>query len=235
MKARGRRTHGVPSPAGVVAGSASGERGRYRRQMVLVDELRRIARAAGSPLEQLNAGRDRYGAVDAILLGPAGFISVHVNPDGGYDVAVWDDELTAWGHTSSAYDIVETMRRWQNGLSAGNLSDNGGYLTTADETNAAAAVEAQWQLLLRYRDEYLSDIAVAAATNSTLRRLRPWVSHGTLYLLHRTDRVESTRRSLAFHPGGDGTYQVNVYDGPLSPRLSSAGAATFAAGAADNW
>ena len=94
-------------------------------------------------------------------------------------------------------------------------------------------MESLWQLLLHYGDEHLNGITTAAAANVTLRRLRPWVSHGTL---HRSDRVGSARRGLAFHPAGDDTFQVNVYNGPLSPRLSGAVAAvTFAARAAEAW
>lgn len=142
------------------------------------------------------------------MFAATGYVSVRVNTEGGYDVTVWDDDLAAGGQTSSEYDVVDTMRGWQEGMPARSLGENGGYLTAADETNVAEAVEALWHLLLRHGDECVREILVAAAGNGTLRGLRPWTGHSSLYLLHRSDRVGATRRGLVFHPAEGAAFQT---------------------------
>jgi hypothetical protein len=109
------------------------------------------------------------------------------------------------------------------------------YLTAA-EADPAGAVEEEWQLLLRYGDAYLQDIATAAADDAVLRRSHPWVSHGTLHLLHRTFRFASSDgRGLAFHPAGDGAYQVYAYDGRPDFVGDAAAVVAFASQVAASW
>lgn len=170
------------------------------------------------------------------LFGPRCYISVRVTVNGGYDVAVWDrEQLAAWGHTASEHDVIETLRRCQDGL-LDNLLGHQAYLIMSSAVDPAPAVEAQWHLLLTYGDEYLRRLVSTAATSETLRRLRPWVSHGTLHLLHSSEQLGSVRRGLAFHPADGSGFTVRIYDGAFSPRLDDAEAATaFAAQAAESW
>ena len=199
----------------------------------LVSTLNRIAEGTGRPLDRLSATPDRYGALDALLLTPSGYVTVRTAVDHGYEVMVWGsrEDLFAWGHTDSPDDIVETMQRWQ----AGPSLDAVPWLTLVDETTVAAALEALWRLVLRYDDDGLARIASAAVRDATLRRLRPWVSHGTLHLLHADDHVDGTRLGLAFHPAGGERWQVNIYNAELSPVVDDAHAVSFAARAAASW
>jgi hypothetical protein len=209
----------------------------------LVAVLRRNAEGTGRPLDRLSAGRDRYGPVDALLFAGGGYISVHASTEHGYDIMVWADQprvlgldLVAWGHTASENDIVETMYRWQGDSSAASVRAHSEYLTVTDETNIAAAVEALWQVLLQYGDEEVADIASVAAEDPTLRRLRPWVSHGTLHLLRPHDRISTAQHGLAFLPAGGNRFQVSIYDHDVSPLLEDTQAAVaFASKAATAW
>jgi hypothetical protein len=204
----------------------------------LVSTLKRMAEGAGSPLAGLRASRDRYGPVDAFLLAPAGFVSVRTSADHGYEVMVWDrlGDLLAWGHTDSTADVVETMQRWQADSSIDGLTEGVPYLAVVDGTSMAAAFEALWQVVLRYDGDDVVRIASAAMGDPTLRRLRPWVGHGTLHLLHADDRIDGARLGLAFYSAGDERWRVDIYSHQLSTILDDANAAvTFAARGAANW
>ncbi|MEU4216564.1 hypothetical protein [Actinoplanes sp. NPDC026623] len=202
--------------------------------MDLVSTLNRKAESTGRPLAGLSAGNDRYGPLAALLLCPAGHVSVRTTTDHGYDATVWDyrQDLVAWGHTDSTDAIVETMQRWQ----AGSSLDVVQHLTRVDETDVAAAFEVLWRLVLGYDGDDLVRIASAAMGDATLRRLRPWVGHGTLHLLHRDDRIGGTRIGLALYSYGDERWRVHVYGHPFSPVLDDVDAAVaFASRAAASW
>ena len=199
----------------------------------LVSTLKLIAEGTGRPLARLSATPDRYGPLDALLLTPAGYVTVRTTADRVYEIMVWGsrEDLFAWGHTVSTDDIVETMQRWQ----AGSSLDAVPHLTLVDETTMAAALEALWQVVLRHDNDGLARIASAAVRESTLRRLRPWVGHGTLHLLHADDHIDGVRLGLAFHPAGGERWQVNIYNGELSPVVDDAHAVSFASQAAAAW
>jgi hypothetical protein len=157
-------------------------------------------------------------------------VGVHERATGGYDVAVWGlGDLTAWGHTRSQEDIVATMDDVQVGLSGEDLTRRNAYLASAVDAGAGPATEAQWQLLLRYGDQSRHDVAAAVAADARLRRLRPWISHGTLHLLLEPRILSRDRKGLAFHPAGDG-FVVASYQGTASLRLDNINAAVAAAG-----
>jgi hypothetical protein len=162
--------------------------------MSLVRELSRRAAASRRPLSRLSKGVDRYGPVEAINLHNTGHVSVRRCGD-GFHVTVWDrDELVAEGRTPSVDDIVRTMQDWQGRMSI----DTSPYLTPLDRRMAADAL---WRLLDEHGEAYLRPVFEAAAAHPTLRALRPWVSHGTLHLVHAEDSWSAERRrSLALHP-----------------------------------
>ncbi|MEU0562326.1 DUF6193 family natural product biosynthesis protein [Dactylosporangium sp. NPDC006015] len=203
--------------------------------MTLVEELRRRAERSGAPLPGLGDGRDRYGPVAATLFTAGGFISVRRHSSGTTLVTIWDhrDELVAWGHAPGVDDVVNTLRAWQDDLPLRDLcSDVARYLQAGD---AQAATETLWDLLTDSGEPFLHAIVTAAAANETLRALRPWVSHGTLHLLHPADSVHGVRRGLAFHPTGAATFRVHIYDGPMGLVEDAATAATTAAATAATW
>ncbi|MFB9415961.1 DUF6193 family natural product biosynthesis protein [Dactylosporangium matsuzakiense] len=203
--------------------------------MTFVEELRERAELAGSPLTRLRDGQDRYGPVAAILFAQRSFISVRRRGNGAILVMVWDHrgELAAWGHAPAVDDVVNTLRAWQNDVPLPQLCrDVAGYLRAGDP---AAEIETLWSVLSEDGEPSLSAIVTAASANPTLRALRPWVSHGTLHLLHATDAVEGVRRGLAFHPTSGDTFMVHVYDGPIGPVQDAGAAATTAAATAATW
>lgn len=201
--------------------------------MTFVDDLRNHADSSGAPLARLRAGEDRYGPVAAILFANPGFISVRLRNDGDRLVTVWDHAgLVAAGQTPSLGDIVTTMRDWQNGRPVRDVLDASPYLEAIDSQSVA---ETLWRLLIDHGEPYLQPIVTAAATSPVLRSLRPWISHGTLHLLHADDAVTGARLGLVFHPDGAARYAVNIYDGPLTPMEDIASAVKRGAAAAAAW
>jgi hypothetical protein len=208
---------------------------RYHDRVTFVDDVRRCADLSGPPLGRLDAGQDRYGPVAAILFAVPGWISVRLRNDGDYLVTVWthSGNLVASGRTSSLEGVVTTMRGWQDGWPIRGLLAEATYLEATDPQTVA---ETLWRLLIDHGEPYLQPIITAAARNPTLRSLRPWISHGTLHLLHADDCVTGARLGLAFHPAGDDArYAVNIYDGLLTPMEDAASAVTRAAAAAASW
>ncbi|MET7423152.1 DUF6193 family natural product biosynthesis protein [Dactylosporangium sp. NPDC005555] len=203
--------------------------------MTFVEELRRRAELSGAPLTRLGDGRDRYGPVAAILFTAGGYISVRRRSSGTNLVTVWDHrgELVAWGYAPGVDDVVNTLRAWQDDLPLRDLcSDVARYLQAS---GAQAATETLWSVLTNNDESFLHAIVTAAAANEILRALRPWVSHGTLHLLHAADSVHGVRRGLAFHPTGEATFRVHIYDGPTGPVEDATTAATTAAATAATW
>ncbi|WP_238012134.1 DUF6193 family natural product biosynthesis protein [Dactylosporangium sp. AC04546] len=203
--------------------------------MTFVEELREHAELAGAPLPQLSDGRDRYGPVAAILFAQRSFASVRRRSNGTTLVTVWDHrgELAAWGQAPAVDDVVNTLRAWQDGVPLPELcSAVARYLQAGDP---AAAIETLWSVLTDDGEPHLHAIVAAASADPTLRALRPWVSHGTLHLLHATDAVHGVRRGLAFHPTDEDAFKVHVYDGPIGPVQDVASAAATAAATAATW
>jgi hypothetical protein len=207
-------------------------RDHHNARVSLVENLRRIAAASGASLEAVKDGRDRYGPVDAILFGD-GYISVHHGCGDGYEVTVWrGDRIVAQGRTHDLDEIAGTLRDRQAGLPVPDLCRRHHYLAPADDERAG---EALWHLLAAHGDEHLRPLVTAVEDVPVLRGLRPWVSHGTLHLLHHRDRVDDARYGLAFHPYRDDTFRLNVYDGPSGPPESLASVVDRAAEAARSW
>ncbi|MGI5238906.1 DUF6193 family natural product biosynthesis protein [Dactylosporangium sp. CA-139066] len=199
----------------------------------MLEDLRRRGELSGHSLAQVRAGRDRFGPVAAILFSSNGFISVRQRTDGTCVVTVWaSDNLVAWGHTPSLDDVVTTMQGWQDGLAVPDLCDAAPYLQAP---TPAAAVEAQWSLLTEHGETYLRPIIATVALHPTLRALRPWISHGTLHLLHPDHVPDHDHRGIVLHPCGNSNYQVHVYGGRTGPAEDPASAATRAATAAAAW
>jgi len=199
----------------------------------LAEDLRRRAALSGASLDQVHAGRDRYGPVAAILFSSGGFISVRPRNDGICVVAVWvGDNMVAWGRTSSLDDIVITMHRWTASSAVANLCDAAPYLAA---TNPAAAVEALWYLIAEHGETHLYPVVAATAPHPTLRALRPWISHGTLHLLHPDHVIGRDHRGLIFHPFCGDHYRVHIYGGLTGPAEDPARAAIRAATTAAAW
>jgi hypothetical protein len=113
--------------------------------------------------------------------------------------------------------------RWRNSPPAG--------IATAPET----VVDTLWNLITDHSEPHLHAIVTATASHPTLRTLRPWISHGTLHLLHPDDAVSGERRGLAFHPFGEADFRVRIYGGPFSLPEDAASAVIRAAATAAAW
>ncbi|MFI5843337.1 NUDIX domain-containing protein [Catenuloplanes sp. NPDC051500] len=175
----------------------------------LVNELHRR-----TGLENLSGGTDRFGKVPAILFTPfSGHISVRVGCGEGYEVIVWaySGEPAAVGRTGDLDEIAGTLRDGHEGRSAGELAERHTYLAVTDPP---AAIEALWHVLTAHHEDGTMRIAHAAAANPVLRRVWPWISHGTLHLYDLRDRPSLVKRGLAFHPAAGG-FMVGAYDGEL--------------------
>jgi hypothetical protein len=129
---------------------------------------------------------------------------------------------------------VVTMIGLQEGVSVADLGRRQGYLTVTD---SEAGIEALWHLLIEHGEGYLRAAAATIGADPALRRLRPWVGHGTLHLLHPRDRIGSVRYGLAFYRTAGAAYRLDVYGdesmGPAEPLESAV--ARAAAAAADRF
>lgn len=190
--------------------------------MELVDALCHLAEDAGHPLRRLSAGRDRYGPVDALLLTAAMHVGVHRRAAGGYDVAVWNlGNLHGWGTTSDLNGILATMYDVQQHNAEVDQLTPRPFLATAAQAGTAAAIEAEWQLHLRYGDDALMSIVSAAGADVRLRQHRPCISHGTLHLLAAPGIIGHSHAGLAFDPDGTGRYRIRPYDGSTAQPVES--------------
>jgi 8-oxo-dGTP pyrophosphatase MutT (NUDIX family) len=189
----------------------------------LVDELNRR-----TGLERLSRGSDRFGPVAALLLTPGGDISVRAGCGGGYEVVAWayGGDPAAAGRTGNLDEIAGTMLDLHNGHSAEELAERHTYLAV---TEPGAAIEALWHLITEHDAGDTVPLARAAAANPVLRRVWPWISHGTLNLYDRRDRPSLVKRGLAFHPAVGG-FMVRPYGGES---LASEPTATAVARAAE--
>jgi hypothetical protein len=202
--------------------------------VTLIDDLRWRAASSGDPLERVNAGRDRYGPVAAILFASNGYVSVRELDNGEYLVVIWvGDDPVASGDTASPDDIVTTMRGWQNAWSVQSLCDASPYLVATDRQNA---VDLLWGVLTGHGEPRLHAIIASATVHPALRALRPWISHGTLHLIHPNDPVGSTRRGVAFLPNGKGVaFQLLISGDEVGPAQDAETAAATAAAAVAAW
>jgi hypothetical protein len=175
----------------------------------LVAELKRIAVNSGASLGDLYRGNDRFGPVDAILPTAGGRVTVRPGTDSDYELAIWvRDEIVAAGRTSSLASLVRTMIGRQEGASFEELCQRHDYLQVVDSERAR---EMLWLLLAEQGEEHIRAAVSIVGARPALRQLRPWVSHGTLHLLHPQDRVDSARYGLVFHPAADDLFQLRVY------------------------
>ncbi|MFI5843477.1 hypothetical protein ACIA8K_27600 [Catenuloplanes sp. NPDC051500] len=175
----------------------------------LVDELLRIAAEVDDSLNGITAGRDRFGPADALLSTVSGHVSVRSGCAGGYELAIWArDEIVAEGQTNSLPGLVDVMVSLRRGVPMEELCRRHTFLRVVD---SGMANEPLWHLLLAHSEAKIRVVAAAVGANPVLRSLRPWVSHGTLHLIHSMDRVDSARYGLAFHPAEDGMFRLNVY------------------------
>ena len=174
----------------------------------LVGELNRR-----TGLGRLSDGSDRFGPVAALLLTPSGHISVRAGCCGGYEVMVWayGGDPAAAGRTGDLDEIAGTMLDLHNGHSAKELAERHDYLAV---TEPGAAIEALWHIITEHDADVTVPLARAAAANPVLRRVWPWISHGTLNLYDRRDRPGLVKRGLAFHPAVGG-FRVRAYGGEM--------------------
>jgi hypothetical protein len=95
-------------------------------------------------------------------------------------ILVWDwHGLTAWGRTTDLDVAAHVVKQWHDGADEKTIARSGCVRGgTSDE-----AVAQQWDFLLRHGYDYVRPLASAVSEVSVLRRLRPWVGHGTLHLL----------------------------------------------------
>ncbi|GAA4601385.1 hypothetical protein GCM10023107_56480 [Actinoplanes octamycinicus] len=188
---------------------------------------------SGASLDGLYSGNDRFGSADALLPTVDGHVTVRLGCDTSYELSVWvRDEIVAEGKTCILNQLVSTMIGIQNGVSVGELCLRHGYLSVTD---AEAANDALWHLLIEHGEEHLRAEAAVVGANPVLRRLRPWVSHGTLHLIHPRDRVEAVRYGLVFYPTVDNMFQLNVYNESLGPAEPLGSAVARAAAVAEGW
>jgi hypothetical protein len=109
------------------------------------------------------------------------------------------------------------------------MADASPYLATVDQQ---AAVDILWDLLTGNSYPSVTAIATAAAAHPVLRALRPWISHGTLHLLHPVNPVSSQRHGLAFAPFDEARVTVFEYGGLTSTAQDADTAAETAAATA---
>lgn len=198
----------------------------------LVDELHAIGRRYGLDLTTVRTGRNRFAKVDAMLLTHHGHVDAYLRNDGHVDVTVWSsDRLAAWGTTADREVVAKLMDAWNTGIEPADLAAATDCLTLAMHADAEAVIAQQWLLLLTYGDGYLQLLAKSVHASKVLLRLRPWVSHGTLYLV---SDLPEPRNGLAFHPSGS-RWRVGIYDGALSAPLDDTQAIEYAAAAAHGW
>jgi hypothetical protein len=126
-------------------------------------------------------------------------------------VVVWayGGDPAAAGRTGDLDEIAGTMLDLHKGHSAEELAERHTYLAVTDP---GAAIEALWHIITEHDDEGAVPLARAAAANPVLRRVWPWISHGTLNLYDRRDRPSLVKRGLAFHPAAGG-FMVRAYGG----------------------
>jgi hypothetical protein len=115
----------------------------------------------------------------------------------------------AAGRTGDLDEIAGTMLDLHHGHSAEALAERHTYLLLTD---SGAAIEALWHIITEHDEGYTVRLARAAAAKPVLRRVWPWISHGTLNLYDRRDRPGLVNRGLAFHPAVDG-FMVRPYGG----------------------
>lgn len=199
--------------------------------MPLVDELLRTAAADGERFERLSAGgQDRYGPVAAMLSGH-GHISGRDACTGGFELIIWyGEDIVAAGLTDAVADIAGTMLGWQRGTPVQELRRRLPYLHSTD------AVDVLWHLLIAHGDEENRAPATAVKDEPALRRLRPWIGHGTVHLLHRRDRIGATRYGLAFYrPADSPLFRLDLYGAPRQPAESLPSVVVRATAAAATW
>ncbi|BCJ46036.1 hypothetical protein GCM10010168_49840 [Actinoplanes ianthinogenes] len=201
--------------------------------MTLVEELIKDAALSDAPLDGLCSGKDRFGSVDALLPTVDGHVSVRSGCDTGYELAIWvRDEIVAEGRTRIVAELLSAMIDIRKGVSVGELCLRHGYLRVTDSETANDAL---WHLLTEHGENHLRAEAAAICANPVLRQLRPWVSHGTLHLIHSRDRVESVRYGLVFYPTADNMFQLNVYNESPGPAEPLGSAIARAAAVVEGW
>jgi 8-oxo-dGTP diphosphatase len=192
----------------------------------LVDELNRR-----TGLDRLSGGSDRFSPVAAQLSTPSGHISVRAGCGGGYEVMVraYGGDPAAAGRTDDLDELAGTMLDLHKGRSAEELAERHAYLAVTDPD---AAIEALWHIITEHGEGNTVPLARAAAANPVLRRVWPWISHGTLQLYDRRDRPSLVKRGLAFHPAVGG-FMVRPYGGEIHvaepPETAAARAAEIVA------
>ncbi|MBU2668346.1 hypothetical protein KOI35_33020 [Actinoplanes bogorensis] len=197
--------------------------------MLLIDEMLEIAAASGAALKGIARGKNRFGRADAVLPTGDDYATVHLCHDGEYELAVWvGDEIVAAGRTRDLVALVDTMIGLQAGTPVGKLEHLGA-------TDSESGTEALWHVVIAHGDEGIRVVAAAVGADPVLRRLRPWVSHGTLHLIHPRDRVGSVRYGMAFHPFTEGTFRLNVYGESIGPAESLETAVPRAVAAVEAW
>ncbi|GIH02786.1 hypothetical protein Rhe02_08530 [Rhizocola hellebori] len=157
----------------------------------------------------LIATSNRLGNVDASVLDKHGHLDLALHcSEPAVKILIWGhDGLSAWGCTTDLNVVAKVVMAWQDGADGSALADSQTCIHVGTEEEAIAE---QWNFMLSQGFDYLQDIAIPISEDPVLRRLRPWVSHGSLCLLLGNKPIGEDGRHLAFHDLGRGLWWLNV-------------------------